>query len=418
MLRRCALPVALVVLLAGCTTPTPPGGAPPGPPPIVGTLRVTALDVGDGDATLIELPKGALLLVGCGPAAGSADENPVVQFLEAGIAPAQSKLLGLFVAHTSGQHAGGCAEVAQHFYFQNLYDASRPGSGRDDAERALRSSVRAENGTIHTLQANDTLGGGTPFTIGPLELPTNESAAGVRLDVLAVPNATAQGLALRVGFGAQSVCLLPASDAAEEEALTQACDALITSPRAALGAPLLARLQSQWNVLSIGPTPPSPPDAPLLCRLDTNAALLTTHRAGDVVITMEGGNLTTPTAFVERGTACSGASFWRPDGTMVQGPDALQVKLEVRRLCNSSQAQVDATVEDADGSPSAGARVAVRWLESDGAPLDRAVADARGNVSVTRNLGMAPGEPRVDARAWFGTAVGEATAIVRAPTCA
>jgi competence protein ComEC len=80
-----------------------------------GVMRVSFIDVGQGDAILAELPEGKAILVDAGPRSWQFDagETIVTPFLKRrGI----STIDLLVISHGHNDHAGGVASVMQHFH--------------------------------------------------------------------------------------------------------------------------------------------------------------------------------------------------------------------------------------------------------------------------------------------------------------
>ena len=94
-----------------------------------GTLRVTFLDVGQGDAELVELPGGRKLLVDAGPknTSGDAGERFVGPFLaREGI----GKINAIVLTHPHSDHLGGIPYLLRHFGVGEVVDA---GSGANSS---------------------------------------------------------------------------------------------------------------------------------------------------------------------------------------------------------------------------------------------------------------------------------------------
>jgi competence protein ComEC len=176
-----AIPLALLPALGGA--------ADAGPPP--GVLRITALDVGQGDAILIRPPRGAPVLVDGGPPGTAAAE----ELRALGV----DRLRAVFVTHDQLDHAGGIPAVLERVPTRILVHG-RPAR---EAEAAARGSGAR---VVRTAE-------GGSFDFGPLELdvlwPPRERLRAPPVD----PNLDALVLAVRFrGYDA----LLPAD--AEEEA--------------------------------------------------------------------------------------------------------------------------------------------------------------------------------------------------------
>ncbi len=122
--RRAA---AVLGLFAACALLFARATAPPGTP---GALTVSFLDVGQGDATLIQHPDGSAVLFDGGP-----PEGRVARLLrEAGV----RRLSAVVMTHASRDHQGGLAEVIDRFPVDLLVDG-----GDGTLDRDFRSTVQA-----------------------------------------------------------------------------------------------------------------------------------------------------------------------------------------------------------------------------------------------------------------------------------
>lgn len=107
------------------------------PAPIPTNLTVTFLDVGQGDATLIQHPDGSAVLFDGGPPEGGAARL----LRRAGV----RRLSALVMTHASRDHHGGLAEVVERFPVDLLVnggDGSRDPTFRSVVERARRGGAR------------------------------------------------------------------------------------------------------------------------------------------------------------------------------------------------------------------------------------------------------------------------------------
>jgi competence protein ComEC len=113
------LGIALVVLAVGLA-------AWPLVRPADGRLRLTILDVGQGDAIVVEMPDGRALLVDAGsggPMRLDAGERVVAPFLwNRGIL----RLAGMAVTHDDSDHAGGTAAIRRLFSIGEEWTAPNP----------------------------------------------------------------------------------------------------------------------------------------------------------------------------------------------------------------------------------------------------------------------------------------------------
>jgi competence protein ComEC len=106
-----------------------------------GCLRVTFIDVGQGDAALIELPEGHAILVDAGgmSTAYDAGERVVVPFLRrCGI----RSLDALVVTHYHSDHAGGVPAVLRSVRVDELIEPDTGREGTPTAAAGVRSGLR------------------------------------------------------------------------------------------------------------------------------------------------------------------------------------------------------------------------------------------------------------------------------------
>jgi competence protein ComEC len=123
----CAVGALMALLLARATSP-------PGPPR---SLTVSFLDVGQGDATLIQHPDGTAVLFDGGP-----PEGRVARLLRrAGV----RRLSAVVMTHASRDHHGGLREVVEQYPVDVLLDGgdgTRDRSFRSIAAEAVRRGAR------------------------------------------------------------------------------------------------------------------------------------------------------------------------------------------------------------------------------------------------------------------------------------
>ena len=126
-------------------------GAPPPPPPH--GLRITFLDVGQGDGALIQVPGGAVLV----------DEGPPEAEMASQLRRLGVRTLSLLVlTHPQRDHVGGAAQVLSKLSVGAVLDPAIPSESPD--ERAARASARARGVRIIVARA------GEAFRIGALRL--------------------------------------------------------------------------------------------------------------------------------------------------------------------------------------------------------------------------------------------------------
>jgi competence protein ComEC len=105
-----------------------------------GRLRITFLDVGQGDALLVELPEGPRLLIDGGPAGArrlDVGERVLAPFLWN--RPA-ARLDAVAVSHADPDHSGGLRAVLTRFRVGEVWENGRWGSGSEDTLRAVERS--------------------------------------------------------------------------------------------------------------------------------------------------------------------------------------------------------------------------------------------------------------------------------------
>ncbi len=106
-------------------------------------LRVTFLDVGQGDAALIELPEGPRLLVDGGPGGArrfDVGERVVAPFLWN---RPLARLDAVALTHWDADHSGGLAAVLTHFHVGEFWESGRSPGGAPETVAALRAVARA-----------------------------------------------------------------------------------------------------------------------------------------------------------------------------------------------------------------------------------------------------------------------------------
>lgn len=100
-----------------------------------GEMRVHFLDIGQGDATLVEFPEGDCLLIDAGD--GSFEhENKLVRYIK-GISPAS---LSVVATHADSDHCGGIAELLPLFEIETLYLPAVGSGGTEYIEMLERAA--------------------------------------------------------------------------------------------------------------------------------------------------------------------------------------------------------------------------------------------------------------------------------------
>ena len=78
-------------------------------------MTITFLDVGQGDATLIETPKGNKILIDVGP------DGRVLNSLSKELHVFDKNIAAIFITHADLDHAGGIVDVLGYFNVSNIY---------------------------------------------------------------------------------------------------------------------------------------------------------------------------------------------------------------------------------------------------------------------------------------------------------
>jgi competence protein ComEC len=129
-------------LHAGASAPAPPTG-----------LRITFLDVGQGDGALIQVPRGTVLV----------DEGPPEADVAAQLESLGVKNLSMIVlTHPQRDHVGGAAEVLRKLRVGLVLDPAIPSDSAD--ERAALAEARKHRIRVQVARAGET------FRVGALTL--------------------------------------------------------------------------------------------------------------------------------------------------------------------------------------------------------------------------------------------------------
>ena len=123
------------------------------PPPPPSGLRITALDVGQGDAILLQVPQGNVLVD-----QGPPEANVSGQLSRLGI----RRLTAAVLTHPQRDHVGGAARLLSHLRVDNVLDPRIPAESPE--ERAALAVAQRERVPVVTILA------GRAFRLGRLEL--------------------------------------------------------------------------------------------------------------------------------------------------------------------------------------------------------------------------------------------------------
>jgi competence protein ComEC len=125
-------------------------------PGIVGDtpkVRLTVIDIGQGDASLVQFPSGKALLIDAGPKTFTYDagEKIVVPFLKRTV----RRLDGLLVTHPHSDHLGGVESVLRSIPVDMVFDAGQ--EGKSSIYRSYRRALSELGIPRVRLRAGDTI---------------------------------------------------------------------------------------------------------------------------------------------------------------------------------------------------------------------------------------------------------------------
>ena len=149
--RRVAAVGSLALALALAWQVAPDDGSAPPPPP--NGLRITVLDVGQGDAILLQVAEGAVLVD-----QGPPEAEVAAQLDGLGV----GELVALVLTHPQRDHIGGAADVLERVEVQALLDPLLPAPSED--EEAAQAAARAREVPVVAARA------GRSFSVGALRV--------------------------------------------------------------------------------------------------------------------------------------------------------------------------------------------------------------------------------------------------------
>jgi competence protein ComEC len=250
-----------------------------------GRLRVIFLDVGQGDATLIELPEGRRLLVDGGPGGArrfDVGERVLAPFLWN--RPVR-RLDVVALSHSDADHAGGLAAILRHFTVGEFWENGSWGPAAEETRQALERS-RAPRRVLHA---------GSRLWVGEALVTVLNPDGGERT------NANDESLVLRLDW--RGVSLLLTGDLGwegEERIRGQAGPLRVTmlkvahhGSRFSSSAPFLDAARPALAIVSVGARNPFRHPAPeALARLEAaGARVYRTDRDGAVIVETDGARL-------------------------------------------------------------------------------------------------------------------------------
>jgi competence protein ComEC len=280
-----------------------------------GELRVTFLDVGQGDAALVDLPDGSAAILDGGGFVGSpidTGERVIAPVLRA---RRRDALALAVLSHPHPDHFGGLATGLGGARVGALWDSGQgEREGVAGGYRALLDAMRAQ---------------GTPV-LRPPEICGARALGGARLDVLAPCPGTSpdrgpndNSIVLRVSYGARAFLFVGDAEHEEEADLLRLDRARLRADvlkvghhgsRTSSSPALLAAVAPREAVISSGVRNRfgHPADVTLASLAAAGAHVWRTDREGAVTITTDGASLEVRTA--------------RGEAATIAGPTALALR--------------------------------------------------------------------------------------------
>jgi competence protein ComEC len=249
-------------------------------PPPDGDLRITALDIGQGDATLLQAG-GHAILVDAGPAG----DGIARKLRAAGV----RRLDGLVVTHPQSDHDGGAPAVLAALPVAMLFDGR--GGDRSPTSTAIDRPARRANARVTPAQAGQVVRAG-PLTLKILWPPAGPAAPGTDPNDRAV-------VAVAGAFGATALLTADAESPVLAPLDLPPVDVLKVSHHGSAdpGLPaLLQRLRPRVALIEVGrhntyghPAPATlaalAAAVPIVRRTDRDGAVRVDLRAGRATVT-------------------------------------------------------------------------------------------------------------------------------------
>jgi competence protein ComEC len=217
-------------------------------------LRVTFLDIGQGDATFIELPDGRDLLVDAGPKSASGDAGE--RFIEPFLTRQGIGLLDKIVlSHPHSDHLGGIPYLLRHIRVSEVVDAgSRANSALAGEYLHLVDSLAISRTIVKAGCVIPGLNDVRLYVLHP-------SGAFAGADSGKHENLNNQSVVLKLVYGESSLLLAGDAEKEAEERMTKAyggwlrCDVLKTGHHGSITSssePFLDRVRPSMALISVG----------------------------------------------------------------------------------------------------------------------------------------------------------------------
>jgi competence protein ComEC len=174
-------------------------------------LRVTFLDVGQGDSAIVELPNGQAWVVDGGGSFDPADDPGTRILVPALAALGHTSVTRVYLSHPHPDHMNGLVSLFARFHPAGFYDAG--GDTDDPAYARLLDAVQAD-GVPHLAPASEVVDGVRVEVLAPLRQDGQ-----VERDPLDDPNDNS--VVLRLSYGGHTVLLTGDVEAEAEAALLQ-----------------------------------------------------------------------------------------------------------------------------------------------------------------------------------------------------
>jgi len=260
-----------------------------------GRLRVVFLDVGQGDAVVVDLPEGQRMLVDGGTGGAErfdAGERVVAPFLWN--LPAR-RLDVVAATHSDADHAGGLAAILRGFQVGEVWENGRWGAGSEETLRAVERA-RAPR---HVLTAGQRIWAGSALVT--VLNPSGKVPAADAVGAIAPASDNDQSLVLRLDWRGVSLLLTGDLGLDGEAALLDRGPPLRIlvlkvahhGSRFATGPQFLAAARPAIAVVSVGARNPfRHPAGETLGRLAAaGARLYRTDRDGAIILESDGRHL-------------------------------------------------------------------------------------------------------------------------------
>lgn len=268
-----------------------------------GYLRATFLDVGQGDAAILDLPDGQAMIVDGGGLVGSPVDVGARVLAPELRARRRHAVAAAVLSHPHPNHFGGLVSGLESIQLGALWDT---GQGERESTGGAYAALlaRARAGGVAVLR--------------PRSLCGSHGIGGARVEVLApCPDFSSDfgpndnSFVLRVSFGARALLLVGDAEREEEAALlATARDCLRADvlkvghhgSRTSSGAPFVAAVGARDAIVSVGCRNRfgHPHPAALAVLAASGARIWRTDRDGAVVVTTNGESLETHAAFESR----------------------------------------------------------------------------------------------------------------------